>query len=131
MADEFRQLVRTRRKELRLSYQSLAAACVEAGAGTGARVSSAWLHRLEHGETVDAPGADVLAALATGLQLELTQMQDAAAAEFFGLRRPWEASGEAADVLAALARLPEDQRQALLDLIRVLATPQPGGDTRQ
>ncbi|MFE6354352.1 hypothetical protein ACFVOO_16140 [Streptomyces rochei] len=127
MADEFRQLVRTRRKELRLSYQSLATACTEAGA----RVSSGWLHRLERGATVDAPGADVLAALATGLRLELTQVQDAAAAEFFGLRRPWEASGEAADVLAALARLPEDQRQSLLDLIRVLAASQPGGEARQ
>ncbi|MEV7793391.1 hypothetical protein AB0O68_15570 [Streptomyces sp. NPDC087512] len=66
----------------------------------------------------------MLAALASGLRLELVQLREAAAAQFFGLRLPWEASGEAAELLTALALLPEHQRQALLDLVRVMAAPQ-------
>jgi hypothetical protein len=38
-----------------------------------------------------------------------------------GLHLPWEASGEAADLLGLVAVLPEHQRRALIDLIRVMA----------
>ncbi|MFJ2719391.1 helix-turn-helix domain-containing protein [Streptomyces sp. NPDC087437] len=119
MADDLRRLVKSRRHELGLSYQSLAAAAV--GAESGATVSVGWLHRLETGEPVIAPSAEILAALASGLRLEQVQLQEAAAAEFFGLRLPWEASGEAAELLALLALVPERQRRALLDLMRVMA----------
>lgn len=119
MADELLLLVKARRGELGLSYHSLAAACVDAGSGT--TVSAGWLHRLETGASVVAPSAEVLAILSTGLRLDLVRLQEAAAAQFFGLRLPWEASGEAAELLALMAELPEGQRWALLDLIRVMA----------
>ncbi|MFC8985987.1 helix-turn-helix domain-containing protein [Streptomyces sp. NPDC057115] len=119
MADELQQLVKARRQELGMSYHALAAAAVDAGSGTS--VSAGWLHRLENGAPVVAPSAEVLAALSVGLRLELVPLQEAAAAQFFGLRLPWEASGEAAELLAGLAGLPEGQRRALLDLIRAMA----------
>lgn len=119
MADELRQLVAERRRELGLSFQSLAAASLDAG--SGATVSSGWLHRLETGASVVPPSAEALAALAVGLQLELVRLQEAAAAQFFGLRLAWKATGEAAGFLAALAVLPGVQRRALLDLIQVMA----------
>jgi transcriptional regulator with XRE-family HTH domain len=119
MADALRELLKARRGELGLSYQSLAAAC--SGAGSGASVSTGWLHRLETGAPVVAPSAEVLTALAAGLRLETVRLREAAAAQFFGLRLPWAASGEAAELLEQVAVLPEDQRRALLDLIQVMA----------
>jgi hypothetical protein len=119
MADELRQLVKARRQELRLSYTSLSAACVDGE--SGASVSVGWLHRLETGEPVIAPSVEVLSALSVGLRLDLVRLQEAASAQFFGLRLPPEASGEQAEILRALALLPERQRRALADLVRVMA----------
>jgi transcriptional regulator with XRE-family HTH domain len=119
MADELRQLVKARRQELGLSYTSLAAACVDGE--SGASVSVGWLHRLETGEPVIAPSVEVLAALSVGLRLDLVRLQEAASAQFFGLRLPAEASGEPAEILRALALLPERQRRAVADLVRVMA----------
>jgi transcriptional regulator with XRE-family HTH domain len=119
MADELRALLKVRRGELRLSYQSLAAACNEAG--VGASVSAAWLHRLETGEAVIAPSTETLAALAIALRTDLVRLQEAAAAQFFSLRLPWNVSGEAADLLDLVAELPDNQRRALTDLVRVMA----------
>lgn len=119
MADELLQLVKARRGELGLSYHALAAASVDADSET--TVSAGWLHRLETGAPVVAPSVEVLGALSAGLRLELVRLQEAAAAQFFGLRLPWDASGEAAELLALVAGLPDSQRWALLDLIRVMA----------
>jgi transcriptional regulator with XRE-family HTH domain len=119
VADELLQLVKARRGELGLSYQALAAASVDAESASS--VSSGWLHRLETGAPVIPPSAETLAALAVGLRLDLARLQEAAAAQFFGLRLRWETSGEAADLLAMMATLPEPQRLALVELIRVMA----------
>lgn len=119
MADELRELVGSRRRELKLSYQSLAVACTVDR--DDASVSSGWLHRLETGDPVHAPSAGVLEALAVALRLEPAKLREAAAAQFFGLRLPWTASGEAAALLEMMAVLPENQREALVDLVRVMA----------
>jgi transcriptional regulator with XRE-family HTH domain len=119
MADELRELVKARRGELGLSYSSLAAACV--GSAPGVTVSTGWLHRLETGAPVIAPSVEILAALATGLQLQPSKVQEAAAAQFFGVQLSWQATGEAADLVAAIAVLPDAQRQAIADLILTLA----------
>lgn len=117
MADELRELVKARRRELKLSYHSLAAACTEAGAS----VSSAWLHRLETGEVVVAPSAATLGGMAGGLRIDVARLREAAAAQFFDLRLPWNVTGEAADLLSMVAVLPDGQRRALTDLVRVMA----------
>jgi transcriptional regulator with XRE-family HTH domain len=119
VTDELLQLVKARRGELGLSYQALAAASV--GPESETTVSSGWLHRLETGAPVIPPSAEALAALAAGLRLDLVRLQEAAAAQFFELRLQWETSGEAAELLALVAALPEEQRVALLNLIRVMA----------
>lgn len=119
MASELVELVKSRRLELGLSYQSLAAACVEPASRT--KASTGWLYRLETGEPVIPPSMELLGALAAGLQLPRVRLQEAAAAQFFDVRLSWDVSGEAADLVATLAALPEQQRQALTDLIRVMA----------
>lgn len=119
MGSELLELVRARRLELGLSYQSLAAACVDLS--SGAKASSGWLHRLETSAPVIPPSVELLGALAAGLQLPRARLQEAAAAQFFGVHVSWEASGDAAAVLADLAALPETQRRAVSDLIRVMA----------
>lgn len=119
MGSELLDLVRARRLEVGLSYQGLAAACVDPL--SGAKASSGWLHRLETSAPVIPPSVDVLGALAVGLQLPKAQLREAAAAQFFDVHVAWEMSGEAADLLAQLAVLPEGQRRAVADLIRVMA----------
>jgi transcriptional regulator with XRE-family HTH domain len=124
MGSELLELVRARRLELGLSYQSLAAACVDPTSGV--KASAAWLHRLETSAPVIPPSVDVLGAMAVGLQLPRAQLQEAAAAQFFDLHIPWEMSGEAAAILADLAVLPEGQQQAVVNLLRVLAEGESG-----
>jgi hypothetical protein len=58
--------------------------------------------------------------MAVGLRLDLGRLQEAAAAQFFGLRLPQELSGEAVEFLRMLMSLPKVQRRALTDLIRVM-----------
>lgn len=118
-AAELARLVSARRKELGLSYQSLAAVSVDPNTAT--KASSGWLHRLETGEPVIAPSADLLAALAAGLDLPKASLQEAAAAQFFDLRLPWKQTGEAARFLEAVESMPERQRKALMDLAAVIA----------
>lgn len=120
---ELAQLVSARRKELGLSYQSLAAVSVDPKTAT--KASSGWLHRLETGLPVIAPSADVLAALATGLDLPMSILQEAAAAQFFGLRLPREQTAEVARFVELLGSVPEKQRKALLDLVAVMAAGAP------
>ncbi|MEU6597892.1 hypothetical protein [Streptomyces flaveolus] len=119
MASDFAELVRSRRLELHMGYQSLAAVCVDPASGT--RASAGWLHRLETGAPVNPPSLELLSALAAGLQLPRAQLQEAAAAQFFDVRPSWEASESSAAILADLADLPEAQRRAVVELIRVLA----------
>lgn len=119
MASDLLELVKARRQELGLSYQSLAAVCVDPS--TGAKALSSWLHRLETNRPVVPPSVEVLGAMAVGLQLPRARLQEAAAAQFFGVHISWEMSGEAADLLAQLALLPAGQRQAAVDLLARLA----------
>jgi transcriptional regulator with XRE-family HTH domain len=119
MSSELLDLVRTRRLELGLSYAGLAAVSVDPA--SGAKPSAAWLHRLETSEPVIPPSRGLLSALSVGLQLPLARLQEAAAAQFFGLQTSWERSGDASAVLADLAQLPEHQRRAFLKLIRAVA----------
>ncbi|MFG3127313.1 helix-turn-helix domain-containing protein [Streptomyces tendae] len=119
MADELRELVGSRRRELGLSYQSLAVACQQSHRGVA--VSTSWLHRLEKGAPVHAPSEETLDALAAALRVEPTRLREAAASQFFGVYVGWEASGEAGELLRMIGALPEHQQAALIDLVRVMA----------
>ncbi|MFG3046203.1 helix-turn-helix domain-containing protein [Streptomyces sp. NPDC048241] len=119
MGSELLELVKSRRSDLGLSYQSLAAACVDPVSGV--KVSTGWVHRLETGAPVTPPSVESLRALAAGLQLPDARLREAAAAQFFEVRLSWEATGEAAGLLAQVAVLPEGQRRALLGLVEVMA----------
>lgn len=119
MGSELLDLVMTRRQKLGLSYKGLATASVDPASGE--KPSTGWLHRLETSEPVTPPSLGLLSALSIGLQLPLARLQDAAAAQFFGLQTSWERSGEASAVLADLAKLPEGQRRAVIELVRVIA----------
>lgn len=72
----------------------------------------------------------MLGALAAGLQVPRARLQEAAAAQYFDVRLSWEMTGDAAVLLADLAVLPEGQRQAVSNLIRVLAEGDPGHPSR-
>lgn len=107
-------LVRARRGQLNLSLAGLSAVAVDPEGGSS--VSHGWIHRLERGQPVHPPQLPQLRALAAGLQLPLPRVQEAAAAQFFGL----ESGGAPAEVLALahrLAGLSPDQRDALLGLL--------------
>ncbi|WP_049566916.1 helix-turn-helix domain-containing protein [Streptomyces sp. SBT349] len=111
----FSDLVRTRRQQLRLSLEKLSDASIDPETGT--QVKQSWIHRLEHGEPVNPPSLAQLRALALGLELRLSRMQDAAAAEYFGLERPWPESAEARDFAMVVEGLTLEQQVALERLL--------------
>jgi hypothetical protein len=76
-------LVLERKEALRLSYDKLGARCVDPETGT--QVGSSWLHRIATRKPVEPPGPEQLRAMAVGLELPLRKVQDAAAAQFFGM----------------------------------------------
>ena len=107
-------LVRARRGQLNLSLAGLSAVAVDPEDGSS--VSHGWIHRLERGRPVHPPQLSQLRALAVGLQLPLPRVQEAAAAQFFGLKP----SGASAEVLALAHRLQDlrpVQRDALLGFL--------------
>lgn len=111
-------LVRSRREELHLSYQSLAAAAVAPGSETS--VSSGWLHRLESGKPVIAPSFEALHALAAGLRVPLSRVQRAAGAQFFGMDFDQRYSVDALELAELAGRLTAEQRDALIGLLDAL-----------
>ncbi|MFD5419515.1 hypothetical protein ACFWJT_16000 [Streptomyces sp. NPDC127069] len=103
-------LVQSRRAELGLSFAALTEAAVDPEMGD--RLSHGWVHRLETGKPVTAPGLPQLRALACGLQLPLSRVQWAAASQFFGLEEA-AVQGEEDVIVELLRRLHPAQRDAL------------------
>ncbi|MFJ2182948.1 helix-turn-helix domain-containing protein [Streptomyces anulatus] len=118
---EFADLIRERRAALGLSLAQFQERSVDPV--TGAQVKSGWVHRLESGESVIPPRRAQLRALAAASELPLGKLQDAAAAQFFGIERVWAESGEASALVRRTGRLTEDQREQLLRLIDAFAPP--------
>ncbi|NUH35323.1 XRE family transcriptional regulator [Streptomyces samsunensis] len=103
-------LVRDRRAELRLSLRGLEAQCVDPDTGEGGLVKYSWIDRLEKRQPVIPPQLPELRALAVGLQLPLSRLQDAAGAQFFGIDSLRDQSGEVKAMVAHAETLsPEDQ----------------------
>lgn len=108
-------LVRDRRERLHLSYATLSAASCDPESGTS--VSYGWIHRLERGQPVVPPQVPQLRALACGLRLPLSLVQEAAAAQFFGLEPAGHASAEVLAIAGRIADLSADQRDALVGFL--------------
>lgn len=116
MSDEGHELadvVRARRAELRLSYERLGDRCVDDRTGT--RVSGSWLHRLETGLPVIPPQLPQLRALASGLDLPLSRLQDAAGRQFLGL----ESVHPSADVRILMRHAEELTPEDLAELVEI------------
>ncbi|MER7047769.1 hypothetical protein ABT391_23285 [Streptomyces jumonjinensis] len=77
-------LVLERKDALRLSYEKLAARCVDPESGEQT-VKSSWLHRIATRLPVQAPDVPALRGMAAGLGVPLRLVQDAASAQFFGV----------------------------------------------
>ena len=102
--------VRDRRAELGLSLRGLEARCVDPETGEDGLVKYSWIDRLEKRQPVIPPQLPELRALAAGLQLPLSVIQDAAGAQFFGIDSLRDQSGEVRAMVAHAEGLsPEDQ----------------------
>jgi transcriptional regulator with XRE-family HTH domain len=120
---DFVDLVRDRRRELRLSYAAVEERMPPDLSGEG--VSGSWLHRLEKGERVRPPHLGQLHALSVALDLPLHRLQEAAGAQFLGIDTVWSSSGEARALVERADRLTPEARAQLLRLIDTL-TAEPG-----
>lgn len=113
---QLRDLVRDRKGALGLSYDKLAARCVDPTSGEQT-VKSSWLHRLATDLPVQIPDFPMLRGLAAGLDVPLGRVQDAAGAEFFGMDVVWAASGEARALVQSTETLTPTQREQLQRLL--------------
>lgn len=118
---QFADLIKARRAELKEGLTPFAERAVDPK--TGMRVTRGWIYRLESGEPVTPPQVEELRALAAAARLPLEALQDAAAAQFFGVDPLVSGSGEAKAYVRKLDRIPPDQRERLLSLIDTLVLP--------
>ncbi|MCX5050979.1 helix-turn-helix domain-containing protein [Streptomyces sp. NBC_00474] len=114
---ELSDLVRRRRAELRLSLRGFAAACIDPATGEGGLIGHNWVDRLEKGTAVTPPQLPELRALATGLNLALPIVQEAAGAQFMGITPTYAQSGEARALVTYAEGMTEDQRRQLLAIV--------------
>lgn len=120
---QLRDLVRERRAALGLSYERLAAQCVDPKSGEQT-IKSSWLHRLESGQPVQPPDYPQLRGLAAGMDVPLGRVQDAAGAEFFGIDVVPSRSGMARALLERTDRMTEVQMEQLLRLLDTFDLPE-------
>jgi transcriptional regulator with XRE-family HTH domain len=118
-----RDIVRARKEALGLGYERIAQRCIDPRTGEQV-IKSSWLHRLATDEPVQPPTYPMLRGLAAGLDVDVSVLQDASSAEFFGTQRV-SADGAAGGVgqayLEDADRLTPEQRAAVQELIRSLA----------
>ncbi|MDI9885359.1 XRE family transcriptional regulator [Streptomyces sp. HNM0645] len=106
-------LVLKRKGELRLSYEKLADRCVDPTSGEKA-VKSSWLHRIATRLPVQAPDVGQLRGMAAGLEVPLHTVQDAAAAQFFGMDSVYSRDRKVRATVPGFEDLsPEDQRKVM------------------
>ncbi|MBD3546795.1 XRE family transcriptional regulator [Streptomyces sp. JV180] len=123
MADEvaartdFADLVRRRMEELRLSFRVLTDRAVDPDApDAGPQWAKGTLVNLVSGRAIKAPGPAQLRALAAALEVPLRALQDAAAAQWFGMETVTAHEGEGDLETRLLVRRyqamsPEDRRR--------------------
>ena len=110
---ELSNLVLERKEALRLSYEKLAARCIDPETGEQS-VKSSWLHRIATREPVQSPDLAALRGMAAGLEVPLRTVQDAAAAQFFGMDSVYSPDEQVRAMVHGFEDLsPEDQRKIL------------------
>ncbi|WP_406000743.1 XRE family transcriptional regulator [Streptomyces sp. NBC_00829] len=108
-------LVRERMAENRISLRALAAACIDPeDRDTGPLWTRGTLGNLLAGERVKPPRLPELRALAAGLRVPLRVIQDAAAAQFFGMDSVYSEDAQVRAMVHGFEDLsPEDRRKVL------------------
>ena len=123
---QFADLIRQRRAALGLSLKEFAARALDDGEQV---VTYSWVHRLETGQPVTPPQIEELRGLARAAEVELEVMQDAAGAQFHGVKPVWSESGEAKAYVRRLEAMTPEQREQLMKFLdAIVPPPGPGVD---
>jgi hypothetical protein len=109
-------LVLTRKEALRLSYEKLAARCVDPETGEQT-VKGSWLHRIATRQPVQAPDVSQLRGMAAGLEVSLRRVQDAAGAQFFGMDAVYTDDEQVRTALYHFEGMSEEDRERVLALM--------------
>ena len=114
-------LIQDRRDLLGLTYEDLAAACVDPEAAGAPDVEPLWrrsnLHNLAQGKWVKPPSFAMLRALAVGLQVPLRAVQEAAGSQFFGIDTVWSADGKVRALVRDFDELDDEDQAKILALM--------------
>lgn len=112
---DFTDLVRARMADLNLGSRTLAAACIDPeDPDAGPLWTRSTLDNLLNGRRIKPPEFPQLRALAVGLQVHITLVQEAAGSQFLGIDSVWSQDGKArALVLGFREMTPEDQAKVL------------------
>lgn len=116
-------LVRARRRELRLSLRAVQDRTADPDTGEPL-LKYSWIDRLEKGQPVIPPQYLQLRALAAALETPLGRIQDAAGAQFFGIDSVWSESREARALVRRADRMTPEQLEQLMRLLDTLAPPE-------
>jgi hypothetical protein len=112
---DFTDLVRTRMTELNLGSRTLAAACIDPeDPDAGPLWTRSTIDNLLKGRRIKPPEFPQLRALAAGLQVHITLVQETAGSQFLGIDSVWSQDGKARALVIGFREMaPEDQAKVL------------------
>ncbi|MGW2226867.1 XRE family transcriptional regulator [Streptomyces formicae] len=113
---DFSDLVRDRRAELGISLRELEARSIDPESGT--QVKFGWLGEVENRKSIDTPSLRQIQALAEGLRLPLSVLQEAVAAEFLGMdtRDVWSRDRSTRILAARIGEMTATERRELAEI---------------
>lgn len=112
-------LVRVRMEELGLSYRGLPALCIDPKApDAGPLWTRGTVENLAKRRVIKAPKPAELRALAAGLSLPLRLVQEAAAAQFFGIETVWSEEDDVRLLVRDYRALGPEDRERLREIAR-------------
>lgn len=117
---EFSDLIRTRRAQLGLSLRDLAKDCFDPKTQT--QLKFAWIGKVENKpDEIDIPSIGVLRAFAAGLKLPLRVLQEAAAAQFWGMTSVWSQDRSTRVLVADIESLPDEDQEQVAEIVESFA----------
>ena len=128
---EFSDLIRTRRTQLGLSLRDLAKGCIDEESGL--QLKFAWIGKVEKNpDAIDIPSLEILRAFSAGLKLPLRILQEAAAAQFWGMTSVWSEDRSARVLVADIGSLTEEDQGQVAEIVEGFARrrAQSDGNTR-